>query len=239
MTGGNHTIGEPVDLAALYCSGAMSPEELADFERHLEKGCDSCIKEIEVLGAVVNHLCHGMLHAGIEEIEPPVAARERLSARIAGSKAAAGDSLSDSAIERRQSEDADTVVRENARPNPQVWKQWEPDNPDADISINLQKDHRWESTGVEGIDIRRLFIDKDRNQMTALVRMAAGTSYPRHIHDTAEECLVLEGDLRAGDFQFREGDYHRMSAGSQHGVQSTDNGCLLLIISSLTDELID
>lgn len=263
MIGSNHTIGEPVDLAALYAAGAMSPEELADFERHLAKGCDLCAKEVNALNIVVSELHAGMGCAGIDEVSPPSTIRRTLLARIddsaqgsassvsalttvsAHSDQASGQGSGQGAGQGAGHRDGQTeqglsgASKKTDRPNPQVWKQWMPDDPNEDISINLESENRWESTGVDGIEIRRLFVDKDRNQMTALVRMAAGTAYPRHIHDTAEECLVLEGDLRAGDYHFREGDYHRMAAGSKHGVQSTENGCLLLIISSLTDELID
>jgi anti-sigma factor ChrR (cupin superfamily) len=82
-------------------------------------------------------------------------------------------------------------------------------------------------------------MDSARDRMTCLVRMAAGTAYPRHIHAGPEECLVLEGELRVGDEMLRAGDYQRAAPGSHHPVQSTDRGCLLLIVSSLSDELED
>ena len=74
--------------------------------------------------------------------------------------------------------------------------------------------------------------------MTMLVRMEAGSSYPQHIHDGPEECYVLQGDLRVGDEVLGRGDYQRAAPGSRHGIQSTENGCLLFIVSSLTDEII-
>jgi quercetin dioxygenase-like cupin family protein len=41
-----------------------------------------------------------------------------------------------------------------------------------------------------------------------------------------------------GDLVLRTGDYQCVPAGSVHGVQSTASGCLLLIVSSMHDELI-
>jgi len=35
------------------------------------------------------------------------------------------------------------------------------------------------------------------------------------------------------------GDYQRVEVGSEHPVQSTENGCLLFIVSSLHDELLE
>jgi quercetin dioxygenase-like cupin family protein len=71
-----------------------------------------------------------------------------------------------------------------------------------------------------------------------LVRMEPGSSYPGHVHGGPEECYVISGDLRVGDsLHMRAGDYQRVAAGMTHPVQSTDEGCLLLITSSLHDEL--
>ena len=107
------------------------------------------------------------------------------------------------------------------------------------LSIPTAKlDGSWEDTGVNGVQVRRLFVDPPRNQMTMLVRMEAGSSYPQHIHDGPEECYVLQGDLRVGDKVLRSGDYQRAAPRSRHGIQSTENGCLLFIVSSLTDEII-
>ena len=131
----------------------------------------------------------------------------------------------------------DRVRGNQTAPRLQPWKTWQSDTIDHDVIIDQAAQDGWESSGVEGVEIRRLFTDHSRNRMTALIRMAPGTSYPAHVHDGPEECLVLEGDLRAGEHHFHAGDYQRMAPGSHHGVQSTDHGCLLLIISSLTDEI--
>jgi quercetin dioxygenase-like cupin family protein len=72
--------------------------------------------------------------------------------------------------------------------------------------------------------------------MTAMFRMEPGTSYPQHIHAGAEECYVLEGDLHVGDMVLHAGDYQRAEAGSHHGYQSTETGCVLLVTCALNDE---
>jgi quercetin dioxygenase-like cupin family protein len=70
-----------------------------------------------------------------------------------------------------------------------------------------------------------------------LVRMAPGSEYPGHRHAGAEECYVLQGDIWVGDVHMRRGDYQRAPAGSRHPVQTTDEGCVLLLVSSLSDEI--
>jgi anti-sigma factor ChrR (cupin superfamily) len=71
-----------------------------------------------------------------------------------------------------------------------------------------------------------------------MIRMAPGTSYPRHRHAAREECFVLQGELRVGDKQLRTGDFQVADRDSIHDVQSTETGCVLLIVSSQDDELV-
>ena len=68
-----------------------------------------------------------------------------------------------------------------------------------------------------------------------LVRVAPGTVYPPHEHTGAEECYVIEGDLRVEGRVLRAGDYQYAPAGSSHAEQTTEGGCLLLIGASLAD----
>lgn len=200
---GEHTIGDPVELAADYCSGGMTREQVDAYEHHLSDGCDSCAAALSQLEPVVQSLFES-----VEPVEVDAALRQQV---------------------------LDQVGKEKDSSH-QIWKSWGSDDASG-LSINMAADAKWESLGIDGINIRRLFVDRARNQMTAMVRMAPGTAYPSHTHDGPEECLVLEGDLRHGDQVYREGDYHRMGEGSHHGIQSTENGCLLLIVSSLTDEV--
>lgn len=151
-----------------------------------------------------------LLAEGVDAVPPPRGVREALMAR-AGSP-------------------VEPTV------SPQVWKNWPPSQ-DNELFIMRSHEGAWENTGVAGVFVRRLFVDRPRNQMTMLVRMDAGASYPRHVHDGPEECLVLEGDLQVGDTVLHPGDYQRAAPGSKHGIQSTERGCLLMITSSLSDEL--
>ncbi len=122
----------------------------------------------------------------------------------------------------------------------QVWSDWKDDEIDSGILFTLPgSEGSWEPTGIDGIEVRRLFVDRVHNRMTAMFRMAAGTAYAPHVHDGPEECYVLEGDLHVGeDIVMHAGDYQRAPAGSTHGVQRTEHGCVLLISGSLHDELI-
>lgn len=206
-----HPIGDSQELAALYAAGALTPAETAEFEQHLAAGCDRCRSELQALSPVIEHLA-----SGSPDVIPEAEVKRRIMCLITGDAASLTPAPS---------------------PNPQVWKEWSGDDRAPGWFIKRHSEEDWQPIGIPGIHVRRLFLDPERNQITMLVRMAPGAEYPRHIHDGPEECLVLEGDLYAGDTVFRKGDYQRMSPGSRHAVQGTRHGCLLLIVSSLSDEL--
>jgi quercetin dioxygenase-like cupin family protein len=128
------------------------------------------------------------------------------------------------------------IARDAARA--QVWKGWQAPPGFAPMVLVRGEEGSFEPTGVRGVRVRRLFVDDREQRVTMLVRMDPGASYPRHRHASAEECYVLEGDLKVGDLEMRAGDYQRAEAESVHEVQSTDQGCLLLIHSSQSDELL-
>ena len=97
----------------------------------------------------------------------------------------------------------------------------------------------WQPTKVDGIDSRTLFLDEANDRATMLFRMAPGTAYPAHRHAGDEECFVLEGHLQVGEVIMQKGDYQFSASGSVHPPQCTDAGCLLLISTSLHDEVLD
>jgi anti-sigma factor ChrR (cupin superfamily) len=132
-------------------------------------------------------------------------------------------------LQRLASPAAPSPLREHLQPAPA------PVSPDV-LTIQRAASAEWQPSAVAGVSIRVLHVDADNNQFTALVRMAPGASYPAHVHRGPEQCLVLEGDLHVGEEIMGPGDYQLASSGSRHGVQHTRDGCLLFIVSSLTDE---
>ncbi|MCA9291868.1 MAG: cupin domain-containing protein [Phycisphaerales bacterium] len=205
------------ELASLYLTGAMTPEEIASFEARLDAGDLDVIAAVRDLGPVAEALL-----ANVEPVTPPEHVRASLLHRAAASLAAQ-DHAPESAAEVEH-----------------VWDQWSPDDATAALFTIRAGEGSWDDTGVEGVQVRRLFVDRANDRMTALFRMAPGASYVPHVHDGPEECYVLDGDLHVGDdVVMRAGDYQRCAAGSTHGVQRTVGGCLLLISSSLHDEVIE
>ena len=103
--------------------------------------------------------------------------------------------------------------------------------------ISREADGEWTETGVSGVTLRLLFADQENKRMTCLMRLDPGSIYPSHVHNQAEECLVLEGDLDFGDYVLGVGDYVRLEAGTSHQEARTSLGCLCLITAELPDHM--
>jgi len=127
----------------------------------------------------------------------------------------------------------------NVQKNTQVWKHWKTTADATGLFTIGANEGEWERTGIEGIAVKKLFADPEKRTVTMLVKMAAGTAYPSHRHAGAEECYVLQGDLHVGDRVLHPGDYQRAGESSIHVKQWTENGCLLFIISSTEDEILE
>lgn len=118
----------------------------------------------------------------------------------------------------------------------QVWRRWE--GGEAAHRLVRADESAFEPTKIAGIEVRRLAVDSAKRNVTMMIRMAPGTRYPAHRHGGREECFVLSGDLRHGDQVMRSGDFEVVELGTIHGEQWTEGGCLLLIQSSMHDELL-
>src|SRR5262245_61716604 len=96
---------------------------------------------------------------------------------------------------------------------------------------------QWNQIGT-GIFAKVLNMDRDRQRVTALVRMEPGSRYDNHRHTRTEELVVIEGSCYCGGKLLQKGDYHRAEAGSVHLDTGTDDGSLMLIITSVQNEML-
>jgi len=62
--------------------------------------------------------------------------------------------------------------------------------------------------------------------------MAPGSRYDSHRHVADEELYVVEGSCYCGGRRLQVGDYHRAPAGSVHIPTVSEDGCVMLAISS-------
>ena len=221
MTGGRrfegHPIEESLELAALHAAGALPPGEARAFEEHA-LSCASCAAELAALRETAARLA---MAAAKDAPEPPAGLKEKVLDRIAAGEA--------------RPSPGDPVPAEET----QVWKRWAGATGAGKEGFQILRadEGSWEPTARPGVRVKPLSVDPSRRYVTMLVRMDPGSSYPEHLHAGVEECFVLEGELRVGEEVLRRGDYQRAEEGSEHGVQWTEKGCLLLIVSSQDDEL--
>jgi anti-sigma factor ChrR (cupin superfamily) len=116
-------------------------------------------------------------------------------------------------------------------------------SPVAEPSSNINPPHfirrshevTWKPFRVAGISIGRLFADKEKREVTCLMRLEPGIEFPLHRHAGIEEIFVLEGDLVVDGEVCYQGDYIRSFPGSIHSP-ITQSGCLVLIKSSMDNE---
>lgn len=210
MTLINRHQDDPVETAALYLAGALELPRRRVVEEGLRTGDHALIEALRALegGAAA-------LSALAAPVTPPPGLRARVLEEVA------------------------ELVGSGKR---QIWRNWNQSGdaeaaPDGIFTLRMDEG-AWEETGVQGVQVRRLFVDRAANRMTAMFRMAPGTEYPEHHHDGHEECYVLHGDLHVGDdLVMNAGDYQRAEAGSPHDRQWTKGGCVLLVSTSLSDEM--
>lgn len=100
---------------------------------------------------------------------------------------------------------------------------------------------QWPEAGwkeaAPGISCKLLSTDVAMDRVSMLVRLAAGVSYPSHLHAGVEELYLLQGELWIEDRQLFPGDYNRAERGTcDHRVWS-ETGCMCLLITSPSDQL--
>lgn len=105
------------------------------------------------------------------------------------------------------------------------------------IYLAMADDLPWRSV-LPGVDVKPLYVDRERRYGTSLVRLAAGTSYPRHRHNDIEEIFVLSGEIELEGKTARAGAYCRAEGESVHERSYSATGCTFLVMASLRDELL-
>lgn len=144
------------------------------------------------------------------EADPPPSVRERLLARARGGEEGGGDDR-------------------GARAGSQFTGR-------ADFLVVRGGEGEWVETDDPGVSLKLLFVDKERDTVTTLVRLAPGARIMRHRHLGVEQCLVLEGDVRSGGVTLSAGDFNCAMKGSVHDEIYSEGGALLLLVSPETYE---
>jgi len=96
-------------------------------------------------------------------------------------------------------------------------------------------DSGWIPMKVPGAFVKLLSIQKEKGYAVVLGKLEPKTYYPPHHHIGAEQIYILQGELSIGDVTLRAGDFHNAKAGSNHGVNYSENGCVIMAIVSTED----
>jgi anti-sigma factor ChrR (cupin superfamily) len=228
-----------LNQAETFLLGLLEPPEEKQFLAHLASGCAECNKTVAAMSRVMRALPFA-LDSSIVVATPPTKLKERLLRSIK----TADSQISPTDISAAIAGSMPQAAGKKKADGPQVWKTWTSAADSGKAALPGlftlgAGEGVWEEVGISGIKVKRLFVDPERDSVTMLVRMPAGAAYPRHRHAGPEQCYVIEGDLRVDNLAFFAGDYQYAESNSLHGVQYTEQGCLLLIVSSLHDELVE
>jgi anti-sigma factor ChrR (cupin superfamily) len=98
---------------------------------------------------------------------------------------------------------------------------------------------QWADSGLPGISVKVLAVDRRRGLVTLLLRGEPGSRYPAHRHSAPEECYVVRGSVTIGGRLLHAGDFHHADADSDHGEISTQEGAEVLLIGAIDDYLPD
>lgn len=91
------------------------------------------------------------------------------------------------------------------------------------------QDIAWRPSQFPGIEIKILYEDASRGEMTCMLRWAPGASLPFHKHPEIEQSYVIEGSFSDHDGICRAGEFVWRRPGSMHETHSAE-GCTILAI---------
>jgi quercetin dioxygenase-like cupin family protein len=101
----------------------------------------------------------------------------------------------------------------------------------------LSSEGEWTESGLPGITVKVLSVDRVRGLVTMLIRGEPGAVYPPHPHSGPEECYVIRGSVHVDGRVLKAGDFHHADADSDHGELSTPDGAEVLIVGATADYL--
>lgn len=93
--------------------------------------------------------------------------------------------------------------------------------------VKRSSEREWAPSGIPGIE-RSLFRNNDAGGRASVIRLEAGSRFPRHRHQGTEEVLVLAGSVRISEQDLLAGDYLFTEAGEEHDVLALTDAILFV-----------
>lgn len=95
------------------------------------------------------------------------------------------------------------------------------------MKLHRAADRIWTATDLPGVE-RCLFRTHPEGGRTSVVRLRAGSLFPRHRHEAGEDVLVLEGGVKIGGFELGPGDHLYTAPGEEHDVRALSDAILFV-----------
>lgn len=93
--------------------------------------------------------------------------------------------------------------------------------------VNKSAQRVWNATDYPGIE-RSLFRNNDTGGRSSVVRLVAGSRFPRHAHHGTEEVVVLAGIVAIDGVELGSGDYLFTSLGEEHDVVAISDSVIFV-----------
>jgi len=222
------------EQAALYALGILDPDDRRAFAVRL-RGESLPLRQAAIAYRAVTEA----LASTVASVAPRPALRERLVAQVAD-EAVRETAQFESVADTLALNVVPVVPRASLRERLLARVEGHTDvrlDPFKGLTFVKASEGAWQEI-APGVSAKVLFLDPVSRRATALVRMAPGSRYAPHRHAEAEELYVLEGGCFCGGRELTAGDYHRAEAETEHHDTSSDEGCLLLVISSPQNEML-
>lgn len=98
----------------------------------------------------------------------------------------------------------------------------------------------FQETNHPGVSIHFYHRDRESGHTAVMIKMAPGSSYPKHQHLGPEELLILRGGFRDEHGVYRAGEFCRFEDGTTHHPIALDEGdCVFFAIASEGIDLFD
>ena len=91
------------------------------------------------------------------------------------------------------------------------------------------EDMEWKPTRFDKVSIKVLYEDREKGEMTCLLKLEPGAHIPFHKHPEVEQSLVLEGSVEDHDGVANAGDYIWRIPGSMHENFSPEGAVLFAV----------
>jgi anti-sigma factor ChrR (cupin superfamily) len=94
----------------------------------------------------------------------------------------------------------------------------------------LPDDYEWVASPVAGVD--RMMLDRIGDEVaraTSLVKYAANSRFPEHVHGGGEEIFVIDGEFADEHGSYPAGTYVRNPIGTKHAPSVGPQGCTIFV----------